>query len=677
MSAPVLEVAGLDVRLPAEDGEVHAVRGVDLAVHAGEVLAVVGESGAGKTTAALALLGLLPERARVRGSVRLAGEELVGRDDAALSAVRGARLAMVFQDALSALTPVHTVGDQIVEALRAHRPVPRATARRRAVELLATVGIDRPEDRARAYPHELSGGMRQRVVIAMAMANDPDVIVADEPTSALDVTVQAQVVDALRAARDATGAALVLVTHDLGVVASMADRVAVMYAGRVVEVGPVAEILARPRMPYTLGLVGALPRPGAAVLTPVEGAPPSPLDQVPGCPFAPRCPLATDTCREAEPSLAPVPDEPGGSGRRAACHRLTETAGAAPEDLFPAPAPTAPARRGPREEREEVLRVTGLVRHYPVRGPRRRRAGAVTAVDGISFDVRAGEALALVGESGSGKTTTTREILELRAPQAGTITVLGSDVARLTRASRRELRREVQLVHQDPDAALDPRMTVHDLVAEPLRADRRTWPGTRRRVAELLDLVGLGPELAARFPRHLSGGQRQRVAVARALALSPRLLVLDEPVSALDVSVRAGIVNLLADLRARLDLSYLLVSHDLPVVRHLADRVAVLHRGRIVEAGPVRRVFDRPAHPYTRALLSAVPVPDPAQRHRPRIVLPDDDAALAAKAGCRFRARCPLFRRLDDAAQQACRAADPPLRAVGERQEAACHHTER
>ncbi|WP_448071326.1 dipeptide ABC transporter ATP-binding protein [Georgenia yuyongxinii] len=628
---PLLEVTDLHVHLRAGDGAVHAVRGVDLAVRAGEVLAVVGASGSGKSATALAVMGLLPDSARVTGSVRLEGAELLGRPDVELSRVRGARIGMVFQDA--ALTPVYPVGEQIVEALRAHRRLGRAAARARAVELLELVGIDDPVARARAFPHELSGGMRQRVAIAIAIANDPDVLIADEPTSALDVTVQAQILQVLRTARDETGAALVLISHDLGVVAGLADRVAVLDAGRVAEHGDVAEIFARPASPVTRSLLDAVARPGGTA------ADPAPAGAAPADP-APADPAPAD----------PAPADP------------------APADPAPAdPAAQADAAAAP-EHRAEVLRVTDLHRHFPLtRGAvLRRRVGTVRAVDGVSLTVRAGEVLALVGESGSGKTTTVRSILELTTPERGSVVVLGTDVADLDRAGRRRLRRGVQVVLQDPDAALDPRLPVTDLVAEPLLADGLRGKGVRPRVAELLVLVGLDPALGDRFPRHLSGGQRQRVAIARALALQPRLLVLDEPVSALDAPVRAEILGLLGALRDRLSLSYLLVSHDLTAVRRLADRVAVMHLGRVVESGDAARVLTRPAHPYTRALLSAVPVADPVlERRRQRTVLVGDVPSPASPpSGCRFRTRCPLYRTLEPAAQERCREEDQPLRTV-------------
>ncbi|HVZ21367.1 MAG TPA: ABC transporter ATP-binding protein [Vicinamibacterales bacterium] len=675
----LLEVRDLSVAFDSPAGTVRAVRGLSYDVAAGDVLGVVGETGSGKTVSSLAIMQLLPPHARVSGSVRFHGEELLGKSDADLSAIRGRKIAMIFQDPLSALTPVYTVGDQIAEAVLVHNRVSREAARDRAIELLALVGIPNPRQRAASFPHEFSGGMRQRVMIAMAIANDPDLIIADEPTTALDVTIQAQILDVLRKAKEATGAAIILITHDLGMVAGFADRVCVMYAGKPVETGAVDDVFYRPRMPYTLGLLGSIPRLDEGRrqrLTPIDGAPPPAVNLPPGCPFVPRCPMSIERCLDAEPQLLPVD---AGEGRHhAACHRSgdIERDNLTSADVFPSGRATDSSRRvdahthrgGPSgPPSPTVLEVHGLVKEFPVMkgAVLRRRVGTVHAVDGISFELHEGETLGLVGESGCGKTTTLMEILSLATPAAGRIVVLGQETTSLTRAGRFAIRRDLQVVFQDPMASLDPRMPIGDIIAEPMETHGVPPADRISRVRELLELVGLRPEHASRFPQAFSGGQRQRIGIARALALRPRVLVLDEPVSALDVSVRAGILNLLEDLKGSLGLSYLFVSHDLSVVRYVADRVAVMYLGRFVEIGDVATVFDRPAHPYTQALLSAIPLPDPQkERSRRRIVLEGDLPNPAdPPSGCRFRTRCQKFAgELTDAERQSCIQESPALR---------------
>lgn len=608
----LLEVTDLAVTFPTDGSPVTAVRGISYDIAPGEVVAMVGESGSGKSVSAMAVVGLLPEYAHVRGSVRLQGTELLGLDDDAMSRFRGKTVGMVFQDPMSALTPVYTVGDQIAEAIEIHQPrVGRNAARRRAVELLELVGIAQPQRRARAFPHELSGGERQRVVIAIAIANDPDLLICDEPTTALDVTVQAQILDVLKTARDITGAGVLIITHDLGVVAEFADRALVMYAGRVVESAGVYDLYRDRQMPYTVGLLGSVPRLDAEQgtrLVPIPGAPPSLVGLEPGCPFAPRCPLAIDDCRADEPELSPV-----GVDHRAACIRTDRVGGRSAADIYGV---KTDAPRFDPGDSPVVVRVRDLVKTFQLtKGVLlRRTVGEVRAVDGVGFELRQGRTLGIVGESGSGKSTTLHEILELVAPQAGSIEVLGADVATLSASRRRSLRRDIQVVFQDPVASLDPRLPVFDLLAEPLLANAFGKTETNARVAELLDIVGLRRADAARYPAEFSGGQKQRIGIARALALQPKILALDEPVSALDVSIQAGIINLLLDLQERFGLSYLFVSHDLSVVKHLAHRVVVMYAGTIVEQGDSHQVFGSPQHEYTRRLLGAVPQPDPGRR---------------------------------------------------------------
>ncbi len=606
----LLAVRDLTVAFPTDAAPVKAVRGMNFEVGKGEVVALVGESGAGKSASAMAVVGLLPEYADVSGSIRLHGDELIGLSDQRMSAIRGKTIGTVFQDPMSALTPVYTVGDQIAEAIEIHqRGIGRRAARKRAVELLELVGIGQPDRRAKSFPHELSGGERQRVVIAIAIANDPDLIICDEPTTALDVTVQAQILEVLKTARDVTGAGVLIITHDLGVVAEFADRALVMYAGRAVEVAGVEQLYRDRRMPYTVGLLGSVPRLDAAQgsrLVPIPGAPPSMAALPPGCPFAPRCPLAIDDCRAAEPELLPMDSE---AGHRAACIRTEHVVGRSAADIYGVS--TAPPDTPPAAEPPVVLRVDDLVKTYRLtKGVVfRRQVGEVRAVDGVSFELQQGRTLGIVGESGSGKSTTLHQILQLTAPEGGSIEVLGKDVAALDRQGRRALRGDLQVVFQDPVASLDPRLPVLDVLAEPLQANGFDKRERNERVGELLGIVGLQREDATRYPAEFSGGQKQRIGIARALALQPKILALDEPVSALDVSIQAGIINLLLDLQQRFRLSYLFVSHDLSVVRHLAHSVVVMYKGKVVEQGDGDQVFTDPVHDYTRRLLAAVPQP--------------------------------------------------------------------
>ncbi|WP_163506266.1 ABC transporter ATP-binding protein [Fodinicola acaciae] len=676
MTEPVVRVDDLSVTFDAAT-PVPAVRGVSFQVAPGEVLGIVGESGSGKSVTALALMGLLPASATVSGSVTIAGAQVVGASDRALSQLRGRKVAMVFQDPLSAFTPVYRIGEQLAEAVMAHQKVSGQAARSRAVELLDLVGIPDARVRADAFPHEFSGGMRQRAMIAMAIANDPDVLVADEPTTALDVTIQAQILDVLRQAQQQTGAALVLISHDLGVIAGSADRVAVMYAGKVVESAPVGEFFRRPVMPYSLGLIGAVPRIDRAEsrpLVPIPGSPPSPTRLPSGCPFSDRCPLVEPRCREAAPDLRAIAGD-----HTVACHRAEHVIehSLTPDTVYHVPA-APPARPATGVE---VLRVDRLTKTFPLlKGSVfKRRVGTVYPVDGVDLTIRTGETLGLVGESGAGKSTTLFEILAMTRVESGTVTILGQRTDQLSASAEHALRADVQIVFQDPMGSLDPRMPVGDIIAEPLRAQRADRADIGRRVPELLKLVGLSPADATRFPHEFSGGQRQRISIARALSVRPRLLVLDEPVSALDVSIQAGILNLLQRLKTELGLSYLFVSHDLSVIRHLADRVAVMYLGRTIESGEVDRVFDRPAHPYTRALLSAVPVPDPEiERARERVLLPGDPPSPTRRhTGCRFRDRCPLHLTLDEDDAKRCRTTDPDMIPVAGQHAAACHFTSR
>ena len=670
-SEPVFSVRDLTVSFASEAGTVHAVRGMNFDLYPGKTLGIVGESGSGKSVTALSLIGLLDDNAKVTGSIIMNGEELIGKTDEEMSEIRGERIAMVFQDPLSALTPMFTIGDQIAEGLITHHPdMSKQQIHDRCVELLDLVGIPQPEERLSSFPHQFSGGMRQRVMIAIAIANNPDVIIADEPTTALDVTIQAQILDVLAKAQKETGAAVVLITHDLGVVAGAADDILVMYAGRPVERASIDDVFQHPSMPYTMGLLGAVPKPHIAAsqrLVPIQGNPPSLVDIPKGCPFSPRCPLATPECSLSEPNLEVVD---ANSGHLASCRRLQEIIDKNMKytDVFPVP-DLLPADWAdvPRDQRPVTLEVDHLVKHFPLTGGGmfRRTIGQVAAVDDVTFKIRQGETLALVGESGSGKSTTLMEIMAFKQPQDGEIEMFGTKLEhKMPREKRRELRSSVQYVFQDPMSSLDPRLPIYDILAEPMKVQHYSKEQIRERIGELMRLVELNPDQVDRFPTQFSGGQRQRIAIARALSVNPQLVLLDEPVSALDVSIQAGVINLLEDLQNKLGVAYLFVAHNLSVVRHISSRVAVMYLGRIVESGAAEDVFEHPLHPYTQALISAVPVPDPkAERTRQRIVLEGEvPSPTETFEGCPFMGRCPLMPKLSAEQQARCRGERPALR---------------
>ncbi|MBV9446111.1 MAG: ABC transporter ATP-binding protein [Streptosporangiaceae bacterium] len=675
---PVLDIEDLHTEIKLRRSVVHAVDGVSLTVGAGECLGIVGESGCGKTTTALSVMRLLPAGGHItRGRIVVDGTDVTALPEDKMRDVRGNLAGMVFQDPLTSLNPTMTIGDQIAEAVRLHRAATRPAALARAVEVLGLVGMPRPAERAGHYPHQLSGGMRQRVMIAMALACEPKLLIADEPTTALDVTIAKQILELLDDLRRRLGMAVILVTHDLGVIAGRTDRVAVMYAGRVVETTSTAALFARPRHPYTEALFEALPEnavrapgadttPGAGPaprrLYTIPGQPPDLTAPPPGCRFAPRCRYARDRCREAEPALAGT-----GAGHDFRCffpvgERAATLASSGPADGTPAAA--AP-------DGDELLRLTHLVKDFTVTAGAvlQRRVGTVSAVADVSFAVPAGRTFGLVGESGCGKTTIGRLIVGLERATSGRILFGGDDLTRLSGRERRR-RSGIQLMFQDSYASMDPRMRVGTILREPLVIQRQGSRASQQRlVTAILEEVGLPASAAGRYPHEFSGGQRQRLGLARALILRPAMIVADEPVSALDVSIQAQILNLMRELQADHGLTYLFISHDLSVVRYMADRIGVMYLGKLVETGPAADVYLRPVHPYTKGLIDTVPVADPA-RERAREhqgVGGELPSAAAPPSGCRFRTRCPR-------AQDLCATTEPPLRPFNSAgHQAACH----
>ncbi len=662
----LLQVENLRTWFFTDAGVVRAVDGVSFTLNRGETLGIVGESGSGKSVAAKSIMRLLEEPARiVEGSIRFRGRELTALGEAEMREIRGAEIAMVFQDPMTSLNPVLRIARQLVETMTAHRRFTASAARGRAASLLGRMGIAGPERALNGWPHQFSGGMRQRVMLAMGFSNEPALILADEPTTALDVTIQAQILDLLRGLNADLGTAVILISHDLGVIANLCGRVLVMYAGEVVEEGTPEELLSDPRHPYTWALLHAAPRLDQAMagerrLATIEGQPPDARAWPEGCRFRARCPFAVEACAR-HPELLPV-----GGGRAARCW-VTQAGGrlAAPRTRGGAASSVATVAARP------LLEVRGLAKHFTLpRDSLLEKRLVLRALDGVDLTVFPGETVGLVGESGCGKSTLARVVMRLEEPTSGRIVFDGQDISHARQARIRPLRRRMQMIFQDPYASLNPRMTVGEILAGPLRLHglARGGAAVRARVAELLDLVGLPPASAARFPHEFSGGQRQRISIARALAVEPVFVVGDEPISALDVNIQAQIINLMIGLQERLGLTYLFIAHDLAVVRHISDRIVVLYLGRVVETAPAAILFARPLHPYTTTLISAVPVPDAVvERNRQRIILQGDiPSAIDPPSGCRFRTRCPV-------ARARCAEEEPMLAEVASGQYVACH----
>ncbi|WP_020579798.1 ABC transporter ATP-binding protein [Actinopolymorpha alba] len=714
---PLLRIGGLKTHFFTSEGVLRAVDGIDLEVAKGRTLCVVGESGCGKSITARSILQLVDRPGRItEGSILWRPDATSGWVDLAdldahgegIRRVRGAEIGMVFQEPMASLSPMYTVGDQLIEAIQLHASISKADARERAINQLRRVGIPQPERRIDAYPFQLSGGMCQRVMIAIALSCDPSLLIADEPTTALDVTTQARILDLLKDLQEQTGMAVIFITHDLGVVAEIADDVTVMYLGKVVEHGSVTEIFTAPKHPYTQALLRSIPTVRGSSerqrLATIRGMVPHPQNRPPGCPFHTRCEHAiaglcdtTDpppirftsghvsqchlygTDGELKPSTskagtAPVHDSAGGTASggvvdsapvRGSAHSAATTR--------PRQRPNASATVKP------LLEVRDLAMHFPIkRGVLGRTSGAIRAVDGVDLTIWPGETLGLVGESGCGKTTVGRCLARVLAPTSGHIHYQTSsgetvDLARMSNRELKPYRREIRVIFQDPFSSLNPRMTLLQLVGEPLKTNElATGSVLQDRVAEMLRRVGLRPEYMHRYPHAFSGGERQRINIARALITNPRVVIADEAVSALDVSVRAQILNLLADLQDEFNLTYLFISHDLSVIEHLCERVTVMYLGQIVETARTASLYSTPHHPYTEALLNAVPLPDPGHRRgRHRHALPDDLPDPAnPPPGCLFHTRCPYAR------PERCDFEVPALRTTVDDHVAACHFSE-
>ena len=636
----LLSVKELRTHLYTEGGVVRAVDGVSFEVGRGETFALVGESGCGKSMTALSIMRLLPDAgAIVGGVIELDGRDLLALPESEMRGVRGGRIGMIFQEPALSLNPVMTVGEQVAEALRQHTMLEGAELAARVLELLEAVRIPDYARHQNEYPFQLSGGMKQRVMIAVALACNPELLIADEPTTALDVTIQAQVLDLLRELQKRRRMSMMLITHDLGVVAEMARRVAVMYAGEIVECGSREAFFSRPAHPYSRMLFESLPT-GAkrgARLAVIPGSVPSLTREFTGCRFADRCDSAWDLCRRSAPAF-----HDAGNGQAARCHLYAPGAGKA-EGRRQKAETGASAESHPSVAAAPLLAIRDLKVHFPVRkGLFKRVVGHVRAVDGVTLELEAGRTLGLVGESGCGKTTVGKGILRLVEPTGGTVHFDGVDFARMERAELRPHRKHAQIIFQDPYASLNPRMRILETLEEGMTA-LGIGAGREERQARidaLLAEVGLDPGVKLRYPHEFSGGQRQRIAIASALTVEPRFIVCDEPTSALDVSVQAQILNLLKALQRKHGLAYLFITHNISVVEFLAHEVAVMYLGRIVERGHVEEVLSRPKHPYTRALLSAVPAMDPATKREVIRLEGELPSPVSPPAGCHFHPRC-------------------------------------
>ena len=652
MSDTVLEIRGLSVRYVTMDGTSEAVSDVSLTINKGETLGLVGETGAGKTTTALSILNLLPTPPAeiTSGEILFEGEDVLKMNDAAIRAIRGKQISMIFQDPMTALNPIFTVEYQIAEVISIHEHISQAEAVKKARQTLEMVGI--PAFRGKDYPHQFSGGMKQRVVIAMALACSPKLLIADEPTTALDVTIQAQVLEMMSELKEQFGSSMLLITHDLGVVAETCDKVAIMYAGEIVESGSLHDIFEACAHPYTRGLFGSLPslERDERRLHPIHGMMPDPAHLPEGCRFHPRCPYADERCKSERPPLTTLSD-----GHQCRCFHTERVTAEVPED-------DAPAVEVETRERKPLLEVQHLKKYFKTGN------GMLHAVDDVTFTIDEGRTLGVVGESGCGKSTLGRTVLGLLGATDGRVLFRGEDVTDAKGKRRKALQKQMQIIFQDPYSSLNPRYCIYELIADPLKTYHlcENKQALQKRVFELMDIVGLARRYAYVYPHELDGGRRQRVGIACALALDPQLIVCDEPVSALDVSIQAQVLNLLQDLQEQRGLTYIFVTHDLSVVKHISDDILVMYVGSMVEKCPSKRLFEAPYHPYTKGLLSAIPVPAILPEKKRIIMQGELTSPVDPKPGCRFASRCPY-------AKDICHTQMPVYEEIEPEHFVACH----
>jgi peptide/nickel transport system ATP-binding protein len=674
---PLLDIEQLSVDFQTSNGSLNAINQVSLQIGAGEIVCLVGESGSGKTITSLSIMRLInyDNGFISHGDIKLDGQSLVGLSQKEISDLRGKKIAMIFQEPMTALDPIFSIGSQIIEVLIRHEKISKIKAREKAISLLKRVGIPEPEIRMNQYPYELSGGMRQRAMIAMSLACGPELLIADEPTTALDVTIQAQILSLLRELKDELNMSILLITHDLGIAAEMADRVVVMYAGKVVEQASVHQLFDYPAHPYTQGLLHSivtLDNVRGLKLYTIKGTIPSLSNLPTGCRFHPRCPYATDRCLSEDPPLQQL------HGREVACWNAERIDHLAAEFFGDAGDVSPVSLTNPSLDRtlslsqsteQPLLEVKQVKKYFPIhKGLFQRGKSFIRAVDDVSFDIHRGETFGLVGESGCGKSTLGRVLLQLEKATEGSIHFEGRDLLQAGSKGWKETRRDMQVVFQDPYGSINPRWKVGDIIGEPFWV-HESLRGTakREKVEAVMDLVGLNPSWYDRFPHEFSGGQRQRIGIARAIALNPKFILADEAVSALDVSVQSQVVNLMQDLQQRMNLTYLFIAHGLNIVRYISDRIGVMYLGKLVEIAPTEELFKHPAHHYTNALLSAIPVPDP-RRKRTFVPLEGEMPSPARPpSGCRFHTRCPVATAL-------CKEVVPELAQIGPGHYAACHY---